>query len=1044
MTQNYIRHHPWLMVSHHAYLLGKHGFLISDVSTLSIVCYVAAKLWYKTQFPPATWVIVLLLWLLTSIGTEIWVESAERRSNSVISKWLTPILAVSICALVMKVFADPFSWRQTSAFGFMFAAALGVNHLILGLIARTRETDRWEGLRFGIAQGAALFAVHPYIRSGLLGAGDATSYSLMIADFLEQWHSGIFPIFIGQSWFAFNGGFQPIRNAPYFQHLACFFDLFSLGTLNVFALQNLTVLASMLGGLLGCFAALRISLSKDPWLALMLAILYGLCPGVLAPLYSGDMYITFMTLPSIPWLVLGLEQSSALPDRIWPWALQGAALAAMWLAHPPVAAWATLIAAIAGLWIIIRERRGKVFGRMILALAIFLALSGYLFVSVSSLRLPVVSRDDALGSIAYKVAILRDNWVNSFLPVSQEGNQLLGDVQLGYGLWVCLLLAVAGAVRARSGRSLLGCFALILLFAWPIPILTRCAWRSLPSELLLVTNQWPMERFYVLLAGLAVFIIASAFSRYSSRGFWQRLSVAMLLLSACLWSTAETWKFFRRAAAISHSESASEDMHRRENITLSRTHSYEYLGMPAYFSNGHMDPRLETRLLDMETLQVFADGSTYRSESTKAVSEPYTFALQKRRDGVFTESVHVEPGQACVLRFDFLGQRPEGEFQITGESLSNLYSLPQSGLSKSFGSGPEAAHALILEDSTNKAEKISFRFVGQDSDNAGEIFARVSVEPLSEQERAIRLASLTPFHAFVAANRDCYLETPKLYVPGYNAFVDGTSAAFTRSSSGLIAIPLSKGEHDVSLIYAGSRLLRWSYNSSAAAWLVLLVIVGAYALGSEQIFAPWIAKIRLFRIKSLWEKAWSSMYARSLLGAVVLAVAIGLWLSAGLFPQVGYGDVQMLIKLPGPLIGRSEPLVTTGRSGAGDFIYITYVDGRHVIVGHDKWNYGGGRSAPIAVDYAKPQKIEISLSSFYPDAHSAKENNYAARGLHYSKQKVSVKWNGVLVLSEDAVAHPSKPNEVTFGENTIGGSTTLRYFSGDILNVARVDPAGLK
>ena len=61
-----------------------------------------------------------------------------------------------------------------------------------------------------MAQGVALFAVHPYVRSALLGAGDAQSYSLTIADFLKQWRAGIFPVLIGQSEFAYNGGFQPL------------------------------------------------------------------------------------------------------------------------------------------------------------------------------------------------------------------------------------------------------------------------------------------------------------------------------------------------------------------------------------------------------------------------------------------------------------------------------------------------------------------------------------------------------------------------------------------------------------------------------------------------------------------------------------------------------------------------------------------------------------------------------------------------------------------------------------------------------------------
>lgn len=1024
-------------MSGRGWVLGKHGFLVSDLSTLAIACFVADSLWYRTRFLPGAWAAVMLAWVLVNLGAAAWARSSVGPSDRPRNLWGARILAVFLCSVVVKATAVPFSWRQAGAFGLMLLAALMLNRLFLGLVARARETGPLEGVRFAAAQGAALFAVHPYIKSAVLGAGDATSYTLMIADFLEQWRAGIFPVFIGQSRFAFSGGFHSIRNAPYIEHLAWLFDLLGLGTFSVFALLNLTVFASVLGGVVGCYAALRISVPRSPWLALGLAILFGLCPGVLAPLYAGDMYATFMTLPFIPWLILGIEQSSASSDRSWPWALQGGALAAMWLAHPPVAAWATLVAAMAGAWTVIRDRSRRVVSGIMLALGIFVALCGYLFVSVGSLKLPAVSRASALSSVDYKISVLRDNWAESFLPVSHGGTHLLSDLQLGYGLWVCLLLAVAGAARTRSGRTLLGCLLLILLFAWPVPGLTRFAWRSLPSELLVMTNQWPLERFYVILAAIAVFIIAGALSRYAAREAWHRLPLSILLLCACLWSAAETLKFFRRAAAISHSESASEAMHLPENITLSRTHSYEYLGMPDYFSYGHMDPRLETRLLDMKTGSVFSDGSSYRSGLPDGTPEAQTLELLKSKDGFFAESIRLGPGDARVLRFDFLGLHAEGELQLEGESLNEFYTLPQSGMPRSFGTAPYAGHSLIVENSTGTPETVSFRFLGREDKRGGDVLARVSVEPLAEDLRAIRLISLTPFHAHVSASRDCYLETPKLYVPGYEAFVDNARTLSWRSTNGLIIIPLSRGEHDVRLPYVGSRLLRLSYYGSAAAWLVALSVIGVLASEGARDCENWLSRNGRALAGSVGRGIRRLVYAPAFLAVFVLAAAFVLWLESGPSSPASYGLVRMQIKLPRPDFGRSEPLVTTGRPGAGDFIYVTYLDATHVLVGHDKWNIGGGRSAPIAIDYDGIQNVEIAMGSLYPEADHAKEYSNSEQEFRDLKNKVSVKWNGALVLSEDAAAYPTSPDAVTVGANTIGGSTTLGHFSGDILSISR-------
>ncbi len=1018
-------------------ILGRHGFLISELSTLGIACFVAERLWYRTQFPPGAWAAVMLLWLLLAVGAAAWARTGARGADSAKALGAARLLAVCLCSIAVKASAAPFSWRQAGAFGLILLAAQVAGRLFLGLLARSRATGSLEGLRFGAAQGVALFAVHPYLRSGILGAGDASSYSLMVADFLEQWRAGIFPIFIGQSRYAFSGGFHSIRNAPLLEHLAWLFDLLSLGTLNVFALLNLTVLASVLGGVLGCYVALRISLLRSPWLALALAVLYGLCPGVLAPLYAGDMYPTFLTLPFIPWLILGIEQSSVFPRRTWPWALQATALAALWLAHPPVAAWATLVAVVVGAWTVIRDRSRRVLLGIVLALALFLSLSGYLFVSVRSLRLPAVPRAVALSSVDYKVSILRDNWVASFLPVSHGGTHLLSDLQLGYGLWACLLLSAAGAARVRSGRCLLGCLSLILLFAWPIPVLTRFAWRSLPSELLVITNQWPVERFYVLLAAIAVFTIAGAFSRYFARGPWQRPALSALLLAACLWSAAETVKFFRRAEAIAHSEGASEAMHLPENITLSRTHSYEYLGVPDYFSNGHMDPRLETRLLDLKTGRVFADGSSYKAGLSDGISAGRTLTLRKPADGFFAETLRLNPGDARILRFDFLGQQPEGELQITGSSLNETYTLPQSGKSRSFGSAPMASHTLILENSTDAPETASFRFLGRDG---GDAFARVSVEPLAENERAIRLASLTPFHAFITADRDCYLETPKLFVPGYRAYVDNVPTVFWRSTNGLIIIPLGKGEHEVTLAYVGSRVLRWSYFGAAAAWLAVLSMIGVYASEGARDIEHWVVALGRSLAVSRRRAIRRLFSAPAALVLFVLAVAAALGLEFGRSLPAATGELHMVIKLPRPDFGRSEPLVTTGRPGAGDFIYVTYLDGAHVLVGHDKWNFGGLKSGPIAVDYEGIQNVEIGLGSLYPEPSGSKEANSTEPELRDLRNRVFVKWNGVLVLSEVAAAYPTSPSEVTVGANTIGGSTTLSHFSGDILSLSRGAP----
>ena len=79
--------------------------------------------------------------------------------------------------------------------------------------------------------------------------------------------------------------------------------------------------------------------------------------------------------------------------------------------------------------------------------------------------------------------------------------------------------------------------------------------------------------------------------------------------------------------------------------------------------------------------------------------------------------------------------------------------------------------------------------------------------------------------------------------------------------------------------------------------------------------------------------------------------------------QDGIGAVRLTLRFPTGRPGRNEPLLVTGRTGAGDVLYVHYIDDRHVSLGYDHWNAGGPLSAPLAVDYAATHVIELSLGS---------------------------------------------------------------------------------
>jgi len=140
----------------------------------------------------------------------------------------------------------------------------------------------------------------------------------------------------------------------------------------------------------------------------------------------------------------------------------------------------------------------------------------------------------------------------------------------------------------------------------------------------------------------------------------------------------------------------------------------------------------------------------------------------------------------------------------------------------------------------------------------------------------------------------------------------------------------------------------------------------------------------------------------------------------------GFGAIEMSVVFPSWVPGTQEPLVATGRTGAGDFVYVRYADANHVSFGFDHWGVGGLTGSPVAVDYSRAHRIAITCQSLYPAASAA-----------HASEVVRVVVDGHAALEGTFACHPSAADQVTIGRNTIGGSTCGAVFLGRILSVER-------
>jgi hypothetical protein len=156
---------------------------------------------------------------------------------------------------------------------------------------------------------------------------------------------------------------------------------------------------------------------------------------------------------------------------------------------------------------------------------------------------------------------------------------------------------------------------------------------------------------------------------------------------------------------------------------------------------------------------------------------------------------------------------------------------------------------------------------------------------------------------------------------------------------------------------------------------------------------------------------------------------------AGLFALLALSALALryyLPPLPGALdlavvfapsrAGASEPLAVTGQAGAGDFVYVKFLDETTVAFGYDRWGAGGPVSAPVKIQPGVRYALRLELPSL------AQVRGSAGR----APERLRVALNGAIVLEAPARYEERRASRAWFGENPIGGSSCGPHFSGEL------------
>jgi len=876
------------------------------------------------------------------LGGWIVALAAARLARRAAPGWLPLALELVLPVIWLVLWSDRLKqpWTGPQIFyaaGFVAALWQGWRWLL----ARAAGRPIVEGLRLLLVGAVAAGTVAPYFTDLQVGGRDASWYTSVFIDFLQQLRAGFFPVFLGQGELSYNGSANLFRSAPLCLWIGGAWDVLTWQSLSPVAIRNLSVITAALGAGYGMYAAQvrllgvlgvdRARAGWARWAAALGAGLYVLCPGVMMALGFYELQMTFTALLALPWVFHGNARVLCGSDGrgYVPLAI-GLSLA--WLAHAPLAIIAMLCTAALQLGHFIfnpaalaAQGRSAVGGGVLFAL-----LSAYYFLGMSELAgtgAPSLPREAGflLGLIVLVLSAVRafyfrqwlwllgvlagggfitwlapvwlpwavtwtvlwaagtaglrwarvalgesravllaagamlaaaglaQQWVagRPFVPDELQMKELglviaarsdlfqplsatlgkYGDCQPGYALWGLVVAGLLGAWWARtSALALLAAVAgLIVVLIVSLPGLSHFIVGFAPAHVANLINLPMLYRLVPPLAALVVVMAFLALVRFGAERRWARVATLALLAAGLLWSGREGRRMLELGFTRIASRAATEGIFSPDRFALGR-YPYLMLYTPVHFMEGKQMSWLESRLLTPHyDVIVGPDQVARQAEQVRSQSWPLTSKVDEsypewRR---FTPGWEVQPGETVLLRFEFdQAKDASGWLIMSSDRIYLEYFLDPRYAGAGFGAGPMATRTIAVTNSGRHTERFAMRMKiapGNTLPLDGGTWGTLHLSHYDKEKAPIRQDSLLPYRVRVTIPEDGYLETPRQWIAGYRAWVDGVRTEPQRMKSGMLGIPLKQGAHEVVLEFAGSVKL-WSGLAISAATLLGLLV----------------------------------------------------------------------------------------------------------------------------------------------------------------------------------------------------------------------------
>jgi hypothetical protein len=131
--------------------------------------------------------------------------------------------------------------------------------------------------------------------------------------------------------------------------------------------------------------------------------------------------------------------------------------------------------------------------------------------------------------------------------------------------------------------------------------------------------------------------------------------------------------------------------------------------------------------------------------------------------------------------------------------------------------------------------------------------------------------------------------------------------------------------------------------------------------------------------------------------------------------------LDLLIEQHSP--GRNEPLITSGRTGAGDFLFVRYLDDGGILFGYETWGEPGQLSKPLLLSTDRRVRLLVEMPGL----------SQVRGGFAPPNDRLRIVASGTELFNAQVLYKVRRPAEIAFAENPIGGTACDEELHGRLL-----------